>query len=298
MHHTLTIPDSSPKGHHTLSYTQWGLTTNAHTLICVHGLTRNARDFDYIAQALSPYYRVICVDVVGRGKSEWRKDASLYNYQTYVSDMLSLMEQLELEQVDWIGTSMGGLIGMMIAAHTPKKIGKLVINDIGPHVPGKALERIRDYVTKTPVFDTLVDAAAALKIKLAPFGIREAEHWEHAITHSFIKQENGSYIYAYDPAVTHAFFAHKEEKLPDIDLWEMWSAITCPVLTLRGEKSDTLLPETAALMQTLGPKSAFVEFPGVGHAPALMEEGQIRVVKEWLLDSTPAAPASLPSPSS
>ncbi|MCD6035605.1 MAG: alpha/beta hydrolase [Rickettsiales bacterium] len=281
---SINIPDASPRGFHGLSYVEWGYATNSHVLVCVHGLTRNARDFDYIARVLSQHYRVICIDVPGRGKSDWLSDPMLYNYTTYVADTLYLLKTLGLERVHWLGTSMGGIIGMMIAATQPTLIERMILNDIGAVIPGKALTRIRKYANITPAFKTRAEAEAQLRIKLSPFGIREEEHWRHILTHSIIDQSDGTYIFAYDPAVSQAFFSLSEDgSIPDVEMWPIWEHVNCPTLIVRGEKSDTLLAETVLEMQARKPGTAAITFPNIGHAPALLEASQIEPLKEWLL---------------
>lgn len=282
---TFQVPDlDSPQGSHLLAYTEWGDPENPNVLVCVHGLTRNGRDFDFLATSLEKDYRIICPDMPGRGRSEWLIDPSKYNYSTYITDITALLDSLDAKQVDWVGTSMGGLIGMFIAAGMPNRIRKLVVNDVGPLIPGKALKRIHKYVSISPTFQTLLDAEKHLRTILAPFGITHDSHWNHITEHSIMKREDGKIGLAYDTRIIAGF--QKENgggEFDDVDLWEVWEKITHPTLLLRGAKSDTLLEETAKRMQQSGPKAQFIEFAGIGHAPALMESGQIGVIKEWLL---------------
>lgn len=287
--HECSIPDIfSPKGHHTLAYTEWGEADNPNILICVHGLTRNGRDFDFLAYSLENHYRILCPDMPGRGRSEWLTDTTQYNYATYIADSLALLDTLGITKVDWLGTSMGGLIGMFIAATAPERIRRLVINDVGPFIPGKALQRINKYVGVNPSFRTVLEVENHLRTTLAPFGITHPSHWDHIAEHSAMKRADGTLGLAYDPGIVNAFQGENGgEGFNDVDLWHIWEKITQPSLILRGEMSDILLAETALRMQQSGPNAVFVEFPRVGHAPALMEPGQIAAIKEWLIGRKP-----------
>ena len=278
------MAENTLPGFHCIAYTEWGDSANSNVLICVHGLTRNSRDFDHLATALEGHYRILCIDVAGRGKSQWLKEAAHYNYGTYVADIIALLTHLHITKVDWVGTSMGGLIAMVLAASYPGLIRKLVLNDIGPFIPAATLKRIGTYVSITPQFIDLGGVERHLRGILAPFGITDDAHWRHLAEHSALKRDDGKYILAYDPAIASAFERPSGEgEIVDIDLWSLWEKITCETLVLRGALSDALLAETAATMKTTGPKAELVEFPGIGHAPALMDEGQITIVKSWLL---------------
>lgn len=280
---TFAITDQlSPAGYHTLAYTEWGDPESDKILFCVHGLSRNSRDFDFVAEALQEDYRIICPDMPGRGRSMWLADPMAYNYATYVADCLALLDSLGIKKVDWLGTSMGGLIGMMVAIHAPERICKLVLNDVGPHLPAAALGRIKKYVGLDPRFKTLKDVENHLRVVLAPFGISDDAHWRHMAEHSSLVREDGLRALAYDPAIVKAFQQENqggEEK--DVSLWEIWEKIAHPTLVIRGEVSDILLPGTAEKMQQTGPKAQLIEIPGVGHAPALMDAKQIAIIKQW-----------------
>lgn len=270
----------TPSSHH-ISYVEWGDSANENILFCVHGLTRNGRDFDHLARALSSHYRIICPDIVGRGKSEWLHDKSHYNYSTYVADMLALVEEIGVKRLDWVGTSMGGLIGMTIAAFYPELIRSLVLNDIGAFVPGDALKRIGKYVGQAPNFANKTEAETYMRKIFMPFGINRDEDWQHMVEHGVEKTEDNSWRLAYDPTITDVF-AGKD--IQDMDLWSLWEKIENRTLTLRGALSDILLKDTAQQMEKLGVKAKLVEFQGVGHAPALMDTVQIETVKNWLLE--------------
>jgi pimeloyl-ACP methyl ester carboxylesterase len=285
-HHLFNAPGSSekePAGTHQIAYTEWGNPANPRVLVCVHGLTRNSRDFDHLSRELQEHYRILCVDVAGRGKSAWLPNREDYNYATYVADILALLKHLDIHQVDWVGTSMGGLIAIVLGAYHPQLIRKLVLNDIGPFIPAATLQRIRRYVSVTPEFATLDEVEKHLRTVLAPFGITDNAHWQHIAEHSAIQKDNGKFILAYDPAIAAAFNREGSTEIVDIDLWAFWEKLRCNILVLRGALSDALLAETAEKMKHTGIKTEVVEFPGIGHAPALMDDEQIKVVKTWLL---------------
>ncbi|MCH9019255.1 MAG: alpha/beta hydrolase [Proteobacteria bacterium] len=270
----------------TLAYTEWGDAANPRALVCVHGLTRNARDFDALAAALAPDYRVICADVVGRGGSDWLGDPAGYAYPTYIAHLRALLAHLGLARVDFVGTSMGGLIGMMLAAGEDPPVARLVMNDIGPHVPRAALARIGDYVGAVPRFDD-VDALEAYLRSIYPgFGPMTDAQWRAFAGHSARALPGGGVALAYDPAIGAAF---KDAPTGDVDLWPLWDAVRCPVLVLRGAESDVLPAATATEMATRGPRARIVDFPGVGHTPALMDAAQITIVRDWLI-SAPEEP--------
>jgi len=273
-------------GMHNMHYVEWGDPTNEKVVICVHGFTRNARDFDYLACALvDAGFRVICPDIVGRGKSDWLSHKKWYGYPLYVADILAFIGQLKLTSVHWVGTSMGGLIGIMLEAGTPYIIDKMVINDIGPFIPKKSLQRIGSYVGQDPVFDTQEEATVHLKKIMNTFGIKNPAHWDHIVAHGFTQKEDGKWYASYDPAISHVFRKRsgKQKKLPDINLWSIWKHIHCPMLILRGTESDVLSAETARKMMEKD-KAKLIEFEGIGHAPTLMEEDQIALVWNWLVE--------------
>jgi Predicted hydrolases or acyltransferases (alpha/beta hydrolase superfamily) len=271
----------SAAGFHTVAYTQWGRDDASRTVVCVHGLTRNGRDFDALALNLVDRYRVACPDVVGRGRSGRIANPALYGYPQYCADMAALIARLSVEQVDWVGTSMGGLIGMMLAAQPNSPIRRLVINDVGPFISKVGLQRIADYVGKDPVFEDIAAVESYLRFVLMGFGRLPDEAWRHMAEHSARQRPDGRYGLAYDPAIAEAF---KAQPMGDVDLWAFWDRIQCPVLVLRGETSDILLPETAEEMTSRGPGARVVEFANTGHAPALMTDDQIAVVRNFLLE--------------
>jgi pimeloyl-ACP methyl ester carboxylesterase len=269
-----------PRGFHRIHYTQWGDPHNATVLICVHGLTRTGRDFDFLAAALENDYRVVCPDVVGRGGSEWLTVKTDYGYPQYVNDMAALIARTGAEQVDWVGTSMGGLIGMMLAAQPGTPIRKLVMNDVGPFIPKAGLERIADYVGKAVRFADLDEMERYVRTIAAPFGQLSDEQWRHLTVHSARQLESGEWAFAYDPGIAEPF---QGVELADIDLWTIWDAVRCPVLVTRGMESDVLTHTDAETMRRRHTQTTLMEFEGIGHAPALMSEDQIQFVRHWLL---------------
>ncbi|HVA12741.1 MAG TPA: alpha/beta hydrolase [Stellaceae bacterium] len=269
-----------PHGFHRLAYVEWPGPRDAPVLLCVHGLTRNARDFDTLAQALSAHYRVVCVDMPGRGRSEWLSHAADYNYPLYLGDIAALIARLDVERIDWLGTSMGGIIGMLLAALPANPIRKLVINDVGALIPQAGLERIAAYVGLDPSFPDHAAFEAMLRCVHAPFGPLTDTRWHHLAVHSARRKADGSIGFNYDPKIAAAF---KQGPMADVDLWASWDAINCPVLILRGEQSDILLRADAEAMTQRGPRATLVEFAGIGHAPALMADDQIAAIRDFLV---------------
>ncbi len=282
---------ASPRGLHRIAYLEWGDPKNKRVLVCVHGLTRCARDFDTLAAALSEHYRIVCPDIAGRGDSEWLADPMFYQLPQYVGDMVTLIARLDVEGVDWLGTSMGGLIGMAVAGLPVASPGqgraagplitKLVINDAGPVVSKVSLERIATYVGMAPVFPDIATAERYVRAVFTTFGPHTDAEWRVLTEAVLRKNADGSLRLHYDPKIAEPFRANMPEK--DLELWPVWDAIRCPTLVLRGAQSDLLTRETCDKMTQRGPQAKVVEIPGVGHAPTLMHADQIEVVKEFLL---------------
>jgi pimeloyl-ACP methyl ester carboxylesterase len=269
-----------PHGLHRLAYTEWGEPANQRVVICVHGLTRTGRDFDALAGRLAADYRVACPDLPGRGRSHWLAAPGDYVPLTYLGDLVTLIARLDVEEVDWVGTSLGGLLGIMLAAQPDSPIRKLVINDIGAFVPHGCLERIVDYVGTDPHFATLEALEGYLREVHATFGPLTDAQWQHLARHSARPDTvAGGFRLHYDPKLAQPF---RESAGVDLDLWPLWERITCPVLILRGSESDVLPLDIAEAMLTRGPAAELVEFPDVGHAPALMDDAQIDVIRDWL----------------
>jgi pimeloyl-ACP methyl ester carboxylesterase len=275
---THELPCLGPHGFHRMTYYEWGDVANPRVVVCAHGLTRNGRDFDTLARALAPRFQVVCPDVVGRGLSQWLAHKQDYGYPLYLADMAALIARTGAEQVNWVGTSMGGLIGMMLAAQPETPVKRLLVNDVGPFIPQAALERLAIYVGKAPRFGTLNECEQYLRVVLATFGALTDEQWRNLAEHASRRHDDGSFDLAYDPAIAQAFAG----PLQDVVLWPVWDAIRCPSLVLRGKESDLLLRSTAQEMTRRGPNAQLVEFDGIGHAPALMAEDQIAVVREFL----------------
>ena len=267
-----------PHGFHFMRYVEWGDPHNKHVLLCVHGLTRNGRDFDYVAESLQDAYRVVAVDIVGRGRSDWLRDAADYNYPVYCSDLTTLIAKLGVETVDWLGTSMGGIIGMIMAAMPGTPVRKLVVNDVGALLPKAALERIGQYVGKEAVFDSIEAMEAAVRA-ISPFGELTAEQWRHVTVSGARQDEHGKWRFRYDPGIAKNF--HKVP-LADIDLRPIWSGVHGPALVIRGENSDLLRADTLEEMRRRPHTEALV-VPRCGHAPMLMDDFQVGAIRRFLL---------------
>jgi pimeloyl-ACP methyl ester carboxylesterase len=272
---------ASPRGLHRISYLEWGDPGNDRVLVCAHGLTRCARDFDALAAAMQDRYRVVCPDVAGRGGSDWLADPMLYQLPQYLSDMVTLIARLDVEAVHWVGTSMGGLIGMALAAQANTPVRRFVINDAGPVVTKVSLERIATYVGVAPVFPSLEAAEQYVRAVSASFGPHSDAEWRFLTEVVVRRNDDGSWRMHYDPRLAEPFRANMPEK--DLELWPLWDAVRCPTLALRGAQSDLLTRETCAQMAERGPKAKVVEIPGVGHAPTLMHADQVAIVREFLL---------------
>jgi pimeloyl-ACP methyl ester carboxylesterase len=273
------------KGFHRVHYTDWGDAGAERIVICVHGLTRNGRDFDDLARALVPDFRVVCPDVVGRGQSDWLYAKEDYGYPQYCADMAALIARVTAggtpRKIFWVGTSMGGVIGMLLASRPNSPITRLVMNDVGTVIPRAALERIGAYVGKDPRFGSLAELEAMTRIVCAPFGPLTDAQWRHLAETGAKRHEDGSWGLRYDPGIGLPF---QMGPLADVDLWSFWDTITCPTLLLRGSVSDLLLKDNATAMTLRGPKPKLVEFEAIGHAPMLMSDDQIRVVRNFLLE--------------
>ena len=271
---------ASPAGLHRVAYREWGEAKNP-VLICVHGLGRCARDFDTLAAAMSDRYRVVCPDVAGRGDSEWLADPMLYQLPQYVGDLVTLIARLDVESVHWVGTSMGALIGTALAAQKGSPVRKLVINDAGPVITKVSLERIAAYFGLMPPLPTMEAAEKYIRTVSATFGEHTDAEWRFLTEVAVRPNADGSYRLHYDPRIAEPF--RKTMPEGDLELWPLWNAVSCPTLVLRGAQSDLLTRETAQKMTETGPKAKLVEVPGVGHAPTLMHEDQVRIVREFLL---------------
>ena len=287
----------SPSGLHRMAYTEWGDAGNPKVLLCAHGLSRVGRDFDDLARAMCGAYRVICPDVVGRGNSGRLADPKHYQIPQYVADMVTLLARVNATELHWVGTSMGGLIGMGLAALPASPIQRLVLNDVGPILKADALKRIGEYLGKAPVFANFAAAEAYIRAISATFGLTTDAQWKF-LTEISIRPApdtagaageaasagaaNG-FVMHYDPAIAVPFH-DQGAGTADIDLWPIYESIRCPVLVTRGEHSDLLSRDTLKSMSERGPRAQTVEIPGVGHAPMFMDQSQIDVVKKFLLN--------------
>jgi pimeloyl-ACP methyl ester carboxylesterase len=278
----------SPAGLHRMAYREWGEPGNPRVLVCVHGLTRVGNDFDRLARTLCGEYRVVCPDVVGRGASDWLRDPRHYGVPQYVADMVTLLARLDAETVDWVGTSMGGLIGIMLAGQPGAPIRRMVINDVGPALDAAALARIAEYVGKPVRFASVEQAIAYVALISAPFGLKTADEWRE-ITLPVIRPvrdgQGEGWVLHYDPRIGEPFKAVTPEAAAagEAAMWALYEAITARVLLTRGANSDLLSPATAQRMVRSGPRARLVEFAGVGHAPMFMHDDQIAVVRDFLL---------------
>ena len=273
----------SPSGIHRMAYTEWGAPDNPRVLVCVHGLTRNGRDFDSLAGAMAQHYRVICPDVVGRGQSGRLRNPANYAIPQYVADMVTLIARLNVESVHWVGTSMGGLIGMALASMEGTPIRKMLLNDVGPLITLESLQRIANYVGTDPTWATFEEALSFVKLVSTPFGQLSEADWFHLTEHSISQRSDGRWGFLYDPEIATPFKATFADK--DIDLWPIYDLIKCPTLVMRGAESDLLRRETWQQMGERGPRAKLAEIPGVGHAPMFQSEDQIAIVRDFLLSA-------------
>lgn len=277
------------RGLHRMAYWEWGERANPRVLVCVHGLSRQGRDFDTLARGFVDRFRVVCPDVAGRGESDWLADPAGYSIPAYVADMVSLLARLDVEQVDWVGTSMGGLIGLGLAA-LPVRSGvspvrRLVLNDVGPAIEPAALARIAAYVGQPLHFATLDAAADYLHGISSGFGTHTRERWLE-LTRPMVKPDGDGLRLHYDPQIAVPIRAITPElaQAGAAALWHAYDALRCPTLLLRGADSDLLSRDTARAMTERGPKARLHEFAGVGHAPMLNDAEQIAVLREFLTD--------------
>ncbi|MGC1173673.1 alpha/beta fold hydrolase [Polaromonas sp.] len=290
----VSCPDAS-EGHR-MAYWQWGDPANPHVVLCVHGLSRQGRDFDVLAAYLCDEVRVICPDVAGRGQSDWLQDPMGYQIPQYAADMMVLLNQLHqqapITTLDWVGTSMGGLIGMAIAGQPelplPVPVNKLVLNDVGPAIEWQAITRIAAYLGKAGHFASLQEAADAMWAISTSFGPHTPEQWL-ALSRHMVKPVpgavDGSVMLHYDPAIAVPVRATTEEsaRQGEAMLWQLFDNIKAPTLVLRGAQSDLLSDATALAMTQRGPRARLVEFEGVGHAPTLVALDQVCTVGDFLL---------------
>lgn len=287
------VPCPHPGDGHNMAYWEWGAPDAAHTVVCVHGLSRQGRDFDVLAQALvaraGTPLRVVCPDVAGRGRSDWLADPQAYQIPTYAMDMLALLAQLRPTTLDWVGTSMGGLIGIAVAAQAAAGgmgVRRLVLNDVGPVVQWDSITRIATYLGRSMAFDSLQQAADALWSVSTSFGPHTPAQWLELSRHMVKPTADGKMGLHYDPAIAVPVRSMTQEQAAQGEalLWQLYDGLTTPTLLLRGADSDLLSAATARAMTTRGPKARLVEFAGVGHAPTLIAPDQVDAVVSFLFE--------------
>lgn len=275
----------NPDGFHKIVYSEWGDVHNP-VVVCVHGLTRNRHDFDWLAEDLSKNYRVICPDLVGRGDSDTLQDSSFYSYPQYLSDLNTLIARLNVEKVIWLGTSLGGILGMILASFPSSPIKKLILNDIGAIISGVGLKRISQFASSPGVFQSTEAASSYFKKNhLQGIGEVSPEVWKKLLQNSvrWIEKEH-VWKPTYDPAVAHSF--HRDQAI-DADFMSCWEEIICPVLILRGQLSDMLTEETAhQMVATAKSTIKLIELPGIGHPPSLTTPKQIKMIHDWIKEGS------------
>ena len=270
-----------------MAYGEWGDPTNPNVVICAHGLTRMGRDFDRLARALRDRYRVVCPDVVGRGHSDRLRDPAFYVIPQYVNDMVALIARLNVEQVDWVGTSMGGLIGIALAGQAGSPIRRMVINDVGPRLGPVAIARIAGYVGQPVSFASLDEAIDYQSVTAAPFGLKLRDDWRELIEPT-LRRDGDRWVFRYDPAIALPFksVTPQTAAAAEASTWALYDRISAKTLLVRGADSDLLVPETAAEMAARGPRPRVAEIPGVGHAPTFMLPNEIAVVRDFLFEAS------------
>lgn len=293
---------ASPAGVHRMAYWEWGDPDNDQVLVCVHGLTRTGRDFDILARRMCQEYRVVCPDVVGRGKSDWLVDANGYVIPQYVADMITLLARLNPARLDWVGTSMGGLIGMVLGstlqvspslrpprvgsglgADSNLRIGRMVLNDVGPALNFTGLSRIAQYVGTPGEFAAFEDAVKYVSTVSAGFGPHDQAGWEDLTRHVVVRQGN-AWVKHYDLRIAQPFALQNEAAMQtaEVALWAAWESLQCPLLLLRGEQSDLLTDAVAREMLERNGQAQLHTVAGVGHAPSLRSDDQLDVIERFL----------------
>ena len=273
---------------------EWGEPDNDQVLVCVHGLTRVGQDFQALAQRFSATHRVLAPDVVGRGASDWLVDPQHYVVAQYAQDMQEMAAQLNLPPVHWVGTSMGGLVAMMLAGHPERsqlfpaiELRSLVLNDVGAVVSGAALGRIGRYLGADPYFQTVDEAESLVRKIFSGFGEHSDAQWRH-LTQVVLHPDGEGFRFHYDPALSEPFRAAfsmvEGENPPDMDLWSLYDNLALPTLLMRGGDSDILTEDVALAMTQRGPRARLLTVPGVGHAPSLVRAGEIESILEWVTD--------------
>lgn len=274
-----------PRGLRRVAYWEWGAPDNPRVVVCVHGLTRQGRDFDVLARALAGEFRVVCPDIAGRGESDRLADPALYAVPTYVSDMVTLLARVRAGSVAWVGTSMGGLVGMTLASLPDSPVRRLVLNDVGPSLDLAGLARIAAYVGQAPTWATEAEAIDYMAALSVGFGPHTPEQWA-ALSRPMLRRDGDRVRLHYDPAIAVPLAGIDAQAVAvgERMLWGAYDAIRCPTLVLRGSESDVLTAATAAAMAQRGPRARVHEIAGVGHAPTLVQAEQVAVVRDFLRD--------------
>jgi pimeloyl-ACP methyl ester carboxylesterase len=268
-------------GYHRVHYVEWGARDADRTILCVHGYSGNGRDFDPLARELARDARVVCVDVAGRGRSDWLPSALEYQFPQFLADIEQLIQRLEVERVDWIGTSMGGLLGMLAAAQPKSRVRRLVMNDVGAFVPLAGLREIAGRLAAPERFASLKAVEAHLRETRSEWGEITDAQFRDLARHHARRLPEGGYRLHYDPKIGRIL-----EPAPFVDglhFWDAWQRIECPVLVIRGEHSSILPASVAEAMLETRPDAELVEVPGAGHAPALMSAGEIERIRNFLV---------------
>jgi len=273
----------SNEGFHRLYYREWGNPDSEHTIICVHGVTRISQDFNALAKTLSKKYRVICPDVVGRGFSDWLGNKQNYNFLQYCADMNALIAHLKINKVHWIGTSMGGIIGIILSALQNTPIQSLILNDVGPDLKRVELQRLGKYIGRAPVFETKDELFEYYKEIYQSFGELNTKEWEKMAEYSSFRESSG-YRMHYDPKIGDAFRA--SYSFFNFDLWKYWDEIECPSLLIRGKESTFFPLKTAEKMISRGADISFIEVEDIGHAPTLRTPYEIKHIQDFFRSVT------------
>lgn len=268
---------------HTISYLEWGSFNSDKVIFCVHSLIQNAHSYDRFAEiALEEGYRIISIDIVGRGHSQWFHNHKYYNYGTYLKDCSYLLKHLKVKEVTWLGSSMGGIMGMIMAALKPKLIKTLIMNDVGPDVPKKQVRRIGDYMSKEVIFHNFAEAKSYFKVAFSKFGITDEEDWDDLVKNSIKLRTDGKYQPAYDRQLVKGMNHEQEKSKRNVDLWKFWKKIDCPVMLLHGTISKILLPITIHKMQQIHVDTKVLPIEGVGHVPALVHRDLNVAIIKWI----------------
>jgi pimeloyl-ACP methyl ester carboxylesterase len=266
---------------HKISFHEWN-PEGSETLVCIHSLITNSGDFTYIGDYIDKDFRVIAIDIPGRGDSDWFDNPELYDYDTYIPDMLALFKHLNIEKTHFLGASMGGIIGMVLASKYPDLIESLILNDIGPEIPGRALAKIRKYIGMNIPFPSFDAAKDFLKMAFKNFGITSEAHWDHLTEYNIKLKEDGSFRWKYDLKIAEKIVVNMDNP-EDVVFWEVWDQIKSNILLIHGEKSDMLVSSTVDKMSER-PNTKVYLIKSAGHPPALHLTEHIKYIESWLMN--------------